>query len=37
MLSELPMLMTIVKVIYVPGELGRCYSILNGVKLTMKV
>jgi hypothetical protein len=34
MLSELPSLMTVVKVIYVPGELGQCYLILNRVRLT---
>ena len=34
MLSELPSLMTVVKVIYVLGELGQCYLILTRVRLT---
>jgi hypothetical protein len=34
MLSELPSLMTVVKVIYVRGEHGQCYLILNKVRLT---
>ena len=33
-LLELPLLMTVVKVIYVPRELGQCYLILNRVRLT---
>jgi len=33
-LSELPLLMTVMKVIYVLGELGQCYLILNRVRLT---
>jgi len=34
MLSELPLLMMVVKVIYVPGECEQCYLILNRVRLT---
>lgn len=32
--SELQSSMLVVKLIYVPGELGQCYLVLNRVKVT---